>query len=41
MNELEGNAKHFTLPSSSFIKGLMLFSLIGGEFPDHIFFSES
>jgi hypothetical protein len=36
MNELEDNTKRFALSSSSFIKGLMLFSLIaGGEFPDH------
>jgi len=35
MNGLEDNAKCFALSSSPFIKGLMLFSLGGWEFPDH------
>jgi hypothetical protein len=35
MNGLEDNVKRFTLSSSPFIKGLLLFSLRGGEFSDH------
>jgi len=35
MNGLEDNAKRFALSSGPFIKGLMLFSLRGWEFPDH------
>jgi len=35
MNGPEDNAKRFALSSGPFIKGLMLFSLRGGEFPDH------
>jgi hypothetical protein len=35
MNGLEDNAQSFALSSSPFIKGLMLFSLRGWEFPDH------
>jgi len=35
MNGLEDNAKRFALSSSPSIKGLMLFSLRGWEFPDH------
>jgi len=35
MNGPEDNAKHFALSSGPFIKGLMLFYLRGGEFPDH------
>ena len=35
MNGPEDNAKRFALSSGLFIKGLMLFSLRGWEFPDH------
>ncbi len=35
MNGPEDNAKRFALSSGPFIKGLMLFSLRGWEFPDH------
>jgi hypothetical protein len=35
MNGPEDNVKRFTLSSGPFIKGLMLFSLRGWEFPDH------
>lgn len=35
MNGPENSVKRFALSSSPFIKGLMLFSLRGWEFPDH------
>ena len=35
MNGPEDNTKRFVLSSGPFIKGLMLFSLRGWEFPDH------
>jgi hypothetical protein len=35
MNGPEDNAKRFALSSGPFIKGLVLFSLRGWEFPDH------